>query len=111
MPPSSNSTTSRDPRRTIPLCGPKPVGGEKSHCVAPGQGHPRQVSLCLSNPPIPHARQRWSSMNKLRVLVVDDNEVMRIPHKVKIFRLNPFDWWAGYDLKSVKLAYVRETGA
>ena len=50
-------------------------------------------------------------MNKLRVLVVDDNEVMHIPHKVKIFRLNPFDWWAGYDLKSVKLAYVRETGA
>ena len=50
-------------------------------------------------------------MNKLRVLVADDNEVMHIPYRVKIFRLNPFDWWAGYDLKSVKLAYLRETGA
>jgi len=29
---------------------------------------------------------------------------------VKIFRLNPFDWWAGYDLTSVKLAYLGETG-
>jgi hypothetical protein len=50
-------------------------------------------------------------MNKLRVLVADDDEVTQIPHDVKIFRLNPFDWWAGYDLKSVKLAYLRETGA
>jgi hypothetical protein len=45
------------------------------------------------------------------VLVADDNEVMHIPYRVKIFRLNPFDWWAGYDLKSVQLAYLRETGA
>ena len=50
-------------------------------------------------------------MNKLRVLVADNNEVTHIPCRVKIFRLNPFDWWAGYDLKSVKLAYLRETGA
>jgi len=50
-------------------------------------------------------------MNKLRVLVGDDHEAMQIPHNVKIFRLNPFEWWAGYDLKSVKLAYLRETGA
>jgi hypothetical protein len=50
-------------------------------------------------------------MNKLRPLVANDDEVMQIQHDVKIFRLNPFDWWAGYDLKSVKLAYLRETGA
>ena len=45
------------------------------------------------------------------MFVADDNEVVHILHDVKIFRLNPFDWWAGYDLKSVKLAYLRETGA
>jgi hypothetical protein len=50
-------------------------------------------------------------MKKLRVPAEHDHEVMQIPHNVKIFRLNPFDWWAGYDLKSVKLAYLRETGA
>jgi hypothetical protein len=50
-------------------------------------------------------------MKKLRVLAVDDHEAIQIPHNLKIFRLNPFDWWAGYDLKSVKLAYLRETGA
>jgi hypothetical protein len=33
-----------------------------------------------------------------------------MPHIAKIFRLNPFDWWAGYDLTSVKLAYLGETG-
>jgi len=33
-----------------------------------------------------------------------------MPHNVKIFRLNPFDWWAGYDLASVKSAYLLETG-
>ena len=49
-------------------------------------------------------------MDKLRVLVAFDNEVMHVPQHVKIFRLNPFDWWAGYDLTSVKLAYLRETG-
>ena len=29
---------------------------------------------------------------------------------VKVFRLNLFDWWAGYDLASVKSAYLLETG-
>jgi hypothetical protein len=29
---------------------------------------------------------------------------------VKVFRLNPFNWWAGYDPISVKLAYLGETG-
>lgn len=50
-------------------------------------------------------------MIKLRALTADDHEVMQMPRNVKIFRLNPFDWWAGYDLKSVKLAYLREPGA
>ena len=31
-------------------------------------------------------------------------------HKVKVFRLNLLDWWAGYDLASVKSAYLVETG-
>jgi hypothetical protein len=32
-------------------------------------------------------------------------------HNVKVFRLNLFDWWAGYDLASVKSAYLlTETG-
>ena len=30
-------------------------------------------------------------MNELRVLVADDQEVMEIPHNLKLFRLNPFD--------------------
>jgi hypothetical protein len=35
-------------------------------------------------------------MNKLRVLVVDDQEVVQIPNNVRIFLgLNPFDWCAG----------------
>src|ERR1700736_2717093 len=29
MPPSSNSTTSRDPRRTIPLCENQPLGRKR----------------------------------------------------------------------------------
>jgi hypothetical protein len=29
---------------------------------------------------------------------------------VKVFKLNPFDWWAGYDLASVKSAYLAESG-
>ena len=33
-----------------------------------------------------------------------------MPHNVKGFRLNLFDWWAGYDLASVKSAYLLETG-
>ena len=33
-----------------------------------------------------------------------------MPYNVKVFRLNPFDWWAGYDLASVKSAYLVETG-
>ena len=65
----------------------------------------------LEHPPIQQAKQGWSYMNKLRMLVADDQEVMEIPHNLKIVRMNPFDWWAGYDLKSVKLAYLRETGA
>jgi hypothetical protein len=28
---------------------------------------------------------------------------------VKVFRLNLFDWWAGYDLASVKSAYLVES--
>jgi hypothetical protein len=34
-----------------------------------------------------------------------------MPYNVNIFRLNLFDWWAGYDLASVKSAYLVETGA
>jgi len=33
-----------------------------------------------------------------------------MPHNVKVFRLNLFDWWAGYDFTSVKSAYLLETG-
>jgi hypothetical protein len=33
-----------------------------------------------------------------------------MPHTVKVFRLNLFDWWAGYDLASVKSAYLAESG-
>jgi hypothetical protein len=33
-----------------------------------------------------------------------------MPYNVKIFRLNLFEWWAGYDLTSVKSAYQAETG-
>jgi hypothetical protein len=33
-----------------------------------------------------------------------------MPHNVKVFRVNLFDWWAGYDLASVKSAYLLETG-
>jgi hypothetical protein len=43
-------------------------------------------------------------MNKLRVLVADGQEVTEIPHNLKIFRLNSFDWRAGYDLTSISLA-------
>ena len=32
-----------------------------------------------------------------------------MPHNVKVFRLNLFDWWAGYDLASVKSAYLVES--
>jgi hypothetical protein len=31
-------------------------------------------------------------------------------HNVKVFRFNLFDWWAGYDLASVKSAYLMESG-
>jgi hypothetical protein len=34
-----------------------------------------------------------------------------MPHNVKVFRLDPYEWWAGYDLTSVKSAYLVETGA
>jgi hypothetical protein len=33
-----------------------------------------------------------------------------MPHNVKVFRVNFFDWWAGYDLASVKSAYLAESG-
>jgi hypothetical protein len=33
-----------------------------------------------------------------------------MPHNVKVFRLNLFDWWAGYDFASVKPAYLLQTG-
>jgi hypothetical protein len=33
-----------------------------------------------------------------------------MPHNVKVFRFNLFDWWAGYDLASVRSAYLVETG-
>jgi hypothetical protein len=33
-----------------------------------------------------------------------------MPHDIKVFRINLFDWWAGYDLASVKSAYLVETG-
>jgi hypothetical protein len=33
-----------------------------------------------------------------------------MPHDVKVFRLNLFAWWAGYDLASVKSAYLAESG-
>jgi hypothetical protein len=34
-----------------------------------------------------------------------------MPHNnVKVFRLNLSDWWAGYDLASVKAAYLAESG-
>ena len=32
-----------------------------------------------------------------------------MPQNVKVFRLNLFDWWAGYDLASVKSAYLVES--
>ena len=34
----------------------------------------------------------------------------QMPHNVKVFRVNFFDWWAGYDLASVKSAYLAESG-
>ena len=35
---------------------------------------------------------------------------VQMPYNVKVFKLNLFDWWAGYDLTSVKSAYLVETG-
>jgi hypothetical protein len=31
-------------------------------------------------------------------------------HKVKVFKLTLVDWWAGYDLASVKSAFLAESG-
>jgi hypothetical protein len=31
-------------------------------------------------------------------------------HKVKVFKLTLVDWWAGYDLASVKSAFRAESG-
>jgi hypothetical protein len=42
-------------------------------------------------------------MNKLRVLVANEQEVMELSHNLKISRLNPFKWWSGYDLTSIRL--------
>jgi hypothetical protein len=33
-----------------------------------------------------------------------------MPHNVKVFRLNLFDRFAGYDLPSIKSAYLVEAG-
>ena len=33
-----------------------------------------------------------------------------MPHTLKVFRLNLFEWWAGYDLATVKSAYLAESG-
>jgi hypothetical protein len=33
-----------------------------------------------------------------------------MPHDVKVFRFNLFDWWGAYDLASVKSAYLLQTG-
>jgi hypothetical protein len=48
--------------------------------------------IMLEVPPVPHVKQGWSYMNKLRVLVADDQVMMKIPHKLDIFRWNSFDW-------------------
>jgi hypothetical protein len=37
----------------------------------------------IEHPPVPHAKQGWFYMNKLRVLVADDQEVMEILHNLK----------------------------
>jgi hypothetical protein len=33
-----------------------------------------------------------------------------MPYNVKVFRLNLSYWWAGYDIASVKSAYLAESG-
>ena len=33
-----------------------------------------------------------------------------MPQIVKVFRVSLFDWWAGYDLATVKSAYRAESG-
>ena len=33
-----------------------------------------------------------------------------MPQIVKVFRLSLFDWWAGYDLATVKSAYLAASG-
>jgi len=48
-------------------------------------------------------------MNKLRVLVADEDEETQNATQCEIFRLNPLEWWAGYDLTSVRSAYLGET--
>jgi len=30
-------------------------------------------------------------------------------NKLKVFALNDYEWWVGYDLESVKKAYLKET--
>jgi hypothetical protein len=36
--------------------------------------------------------------------------VNQLQRKVNIFRLILFDWWAGFDLASIKLTYLPESG-
>ena len=33
-----------------------------------------------------------------------------MPQIVKVFRVSLFEWWAGYDLATVKSAYLAESG-
>lgn len=35
--------------------------------------------------------------------------VAEIP-QIKVFRVNDYEWWAGADLESIRLAYKEETG-
>lgn len=28
----------------------------------------------------------------------------------RVFKLNDYEWWAGYDLESIRIAYQKETG-
>jgi hypothetical protein len=30
--------------------------------------------------------------------------------KVRVFKLNDYEWWAGYDLDSIRVDYLKQTG-
>ena len=32
------------------------------------------------------------------------------PTRPRVFKLNDYEWWAGYDLDSIRVAYKEETG-